>query len=179
MIGSQKYIQYWENGVSRCEGFATAFGPYVEYWKRVMSELSKPLPECATELIEGFWPQHDWRVMEEETVRPRVNPVDMNIEEEDLEPYCGPTNEAPRESFNPWIDIRPGSWVLLRPEDPIVCPVWQGRALSDVCRDEGTPNYGKFFVQYWRPDNSEQTMELRYRNCWYGKWVIENTPQLG
>ena len=56
MIGLQKYIQYWENGVSRCEGFATAFGPYVEYWKRVMSELSKPLPECATELIEGFWP---------------------------------------------------------------------------------------------------------------------------
>ena len=114
--------------------------------------------------------------MEEETVRPRVNPVDMNIEEEDPEPYCGPANEALRESFNPWIDIRPGSWVLLRPEDPAVCPVWQGRALSDVYRDEGTPNYGKFFVQYWRPDNSEQTMELRYRNCWYGKWVIENTP---
>ena len=102
--------------------------------------------------------------------------MDMNIEEEEHEPYCGPANEAPRESFNPWIDIRLGSWVHLRPKDPAICPVWQGRALSNVCKDLEAPNYGKFFLQYWRPDNSERTLELRYRNCWYGKWVIENSP---
>jgi hypothetical protein len=29
--GLQKYIDYWKNGMSKYEGFATAFGPYVEY----------------------------------------------------------------------------------------------------------------------------------------------------
>ena len=175
MVGLEKYIQYWKNRVSKCEGFATAFGPYVEYWERVLCELKEPLPEARMELNEGFWPQHDWRVTKEEIQTPRVNPVDMNIEEEP-EPYCGPANEAPRESFNPWIDICPGSWVLLRPEDPAVCPVWQGRALSHVCKEPEAENFGKFFLQYWTPNNSERTQELRYRNCWYGKWVIENSP---
>jgi hypothetical protein len=31
MVGLEKYIQYWQNGMSKCEGFATAFGPYVDY----------------------------------------------------------------------------------------------------------------------------------------------------
>ncbi len=66
--------------------------------------------------------------------------------------------------------------MLLRPEDLSVCAVWQGRALSTVCRLQGDANYGKFLLQYWRPDNSESTLELRYRNCWYGKWVVENSP---
>ena len=65
--------------------------------------------------------------------------------------------------------------VLLRPEDPSVCAVWQGRALSAVCTEAGNENNGKFFLQYWRPDNCEATLELMYRNCWYGKWVVENT----
>jgi len=48
--------------MSKCEGFATAFGPYVDYWKRVLGELKEPLVEYPTKLQEGFWPQHDWRV---------------------------------------------------------------------------------------------------------------------
>ena len=39
MVGLEKYIKYWENGVSRCKGFAATFGPYVKYWKRVLCEL--------------------------------------------------------------------------------------------------------------------------------------------
>ena len=31
LSGLEKYIQYWRNGMTRCEGFASAFGPYVEY----------------------------------------------------------------------------------------------------------------------------------------------------
>ena len=76
----------------------------------------------------------------------RVNPLDSNPEEKELEPYCGLANEAPRESFNPWVDIRSGSWVLLRPEDPEVCPVWQGRALSEVCREAGHEKNGMFLI---------------------------------
>jgi hypothetical protein len=42
--GLQKYIDYWKNGMSKCEGFATTFGPYVEYWNHIMCELNEPLP---------------------------------------------------------------------------------------------------------------------------------------
>ena len=118
--------------------------------------------------------------MDEENLRqgPRVNPVDATPEEEELEPYCGPTNEAPRESFNPWVDIRPGLWILLRPEDPEVCPVWQGRALSEVCREPGHEKNGMFLIQYWKLDNSESMLELRYRICSYGKWIVEETAPI-
>ena len=31
LSGLEKHIQYWRNGMAKCDGFATAFGPYVEY----------------------------------------------------------------------------------------------------------------------------------------------------
>ena len=107
MLGLEKYIQYWQNGMSKCEGFATTFGPYVDYWICVLSELKEPLPNCGVELLEGFWPQHDWRAVSDEVSGPhsRVNPIDIIPEDVDREPYCGPANEAPQESFNPWLDI--------------------------------------------------------------------------
>ena len=67
----QKYIKYWKNGMAKCEGFAAAFGPYVDYWTRVLSELDKPIPVTPLELVEGFWPYHDWRVLENEVSHPR------------------------------------------------------------------------------------------------------------
>ena len=67
LLGLEKYIQYWQNGMTRCEGFGSAFGPYVEYWKRVLHELKEPLPECLPELLEGFWPKHDWKAVDDET----------------------------------------------------------------------------------------------------------------
>ena len=178
LVGIEKYIQYWRHGMSTCQGFAVVFGPYVEYWNRILRELKNPLPNCPLELVEGFWPEHDWRLLDPavECRLSIVNPVHVISEpQEEPEPYCGPANEAPQQSYNPWCDICPGSWVLLRPEDPSVCAVWQGRALSAVCIEEGHENNGKFLLQYWRPDNSAATLELMYRNCWYGKWVVENT----
>ena len=40
--------------MAKCEGFAAAFGPYVDYWTRVLAELDKPLPVTPPELVEGF-----------------------------------------------------------------------------------------------------------------------------
>ena len=59
LVGIEKYIQYWRHGMSTGEGFAAAFGPYVEYWNRILRELKNPLTNCSLELVEGFWPQHD------------------------------------------------------------------------------------------------------------------------
>jgi len=123
--------------------------------------------------VEGFWPKYNWKQTPEETLM--VNLVDVNPEEEDLKLYCSPTNEAPQKSFNPWHDIRPGSSILLRPKDPSIYTIGQRRALSQVCKKVEDENNGKFLLQYWRLDNSKATLELRYKNCWYGKWVVENT----
>ena len=125
--------------MAKCEGFATAFGPYIDYWIRVLSELEKPLPIIPPELVEGFWPCHDWRLFEDKVSRPRCSSVIFNDnvtpKDEELEPYCGPANKALETPFNPWRDIWPGSWVLLRPEDPLIFLVWQERVVSAVCKE--------------------------------------------
>ena len=111
--GLQKYIEYWRNGMAKCEGFAAAFRPYVDYWTCVLAELDKPLPVTPPELVEGFWPSHDWRVIQAEVPCSRCLSLivddDVTPEDEEPEPYCGPTNEAPETPFNPWRDICSGS----------------------------------------------------------------------
>ena len=72
----------------------------------------------------------------------------MTPEDEELKPYYGPTNEASETPFNPWRDIWPSNWVLLRPKDPLICPIWQGRAKSAVCREQRDVNLGKFLLQF-------------------------------
>ena len=105
----------------------------------MLSELDKPLPVTPPELVEDFWLCHDWRVLEDKVLCPRCLSLilheDMTLEDEEPEPYCGPTNKAPKTLFNPWHDIWPSNWVLLRPEDPLICLVWQERVVSGVCRE--------------------------------------------
>ena len=61
----------------------------------------------------------------------------------------------------------------MRLEDPFICPVWQGRATSVVCREERDVNLGKFLIQFWKPKSTEKDLALRYHNCWSSKWVVE------
>jgi len=98
----------------------------VEYWKCVLDELKEPLSNCPSELVEGFWPKYNWTMARDEVLSEglMVTPLDIISEEEALEPYCNPTNEAPQESFNPWTHICSRSWVLLRPIDPNIYIVW-------------------------------------------------------
>jgi len=44
--------------------------------------------------------------------------------EEDMKLYWDLVNEAPYKSFNPWLDIRLGSWVLMRLELPQNYVAW-------------------------------------------------------
>jgi hypothetical protein len=134
-----------------------------------MCELNEPLPQTPSELGQGFLPQHDWRVPHDGVHHPGglvKAPTDVTPKDEEPEPYCGPRNEVPQSSFNPWRDIRQGCWVLIRLTDLQVCPVWQGQVASDVCREEEIENHGKFFIQFWKPRNAEKTLRKKYRNCW-------------
>ena len=167
--------------MAKCEGFATIFEPYFDYWTRVMAELDKPLPETPPKLVKGFWPCHNWRVFQAEVSLTRCPSLivdeDVILEDEERELYCGPTNEAPETPFNPGHDIRPGSWVLLRPEDPLNYHVWQRRAVSVVCREKRDVNFGKFLLQFWEPKSAKRDLALIYRDCWSAKWVVEKcTP---
>ena len=176
-LGLQKYIENWRNGMAKCEGFAAAFGLYVDYWIHVLSELDKPLPVTPPELVEDFWPCHDLKVLEDKVSCPRCLSLilhkDVTPKDEEPQPFCGPANEALEILFNPWRDIWPGNWVLLRPEDLLICHVWQERAVSAVCTERGDVNLGKFLLQFWELKSAERDLALKYRNCWSAKWIVE------
>ena len=150
-LGLQKHIEYWKNGMAKCEGFAATFELYVGYWTCVLSKLDNPLLVTPPEVMEDIWPSHVWRVVEGKILLPRYLPslhVDVTLEDEKSKPYYGPTNKAPEMLFNLWRDIWLNSLILLRPEDPLICPIWQGRATSAVCREEGDLNLRKFLIQF-------------------------------
>ena len=87
--------------MAKCKGFVAAFGLYVNYWTRVLSELEKPLPMTPPELVEGSWPRHDWRVLSRPRFLSLILHEDVTPEDKEPKTYCDPTNEAPETPFNP------------------------------------------------------------------------------
>ena len=138
--------------MAKCKGFVAAFGPYVDYWICMLSKLDMLLLMTPPELVEGFWPCHDWKILEDKVLCPRclssILHEDVTLEDEELELYCGPANEAPETLFNPWNDIRPSSWVLLRPKGLVICHVWKRRAASAIYKEQGDVNLRKFLLQF-------------------------------
>jgi hypothetical protein len=167
--GIRKYVEYWASGMAKCAGYAESIRPYLQYWEDVLEELNKPLPKIPSELQEGFWPRHDWRNPPVGGVDPLglLPPLtDVTPEDEDPVTYCGAANAIPKTSFNPWRDVKHGSWVLVRPSDPNIWPVWHGRVVSEVIREEGHPHNNQFLVKYWEPDNAHGNLKAKYQNCW-------------
>ena len=62
----------------------------------------------------------------------------------------------------------------MRPEDPLICLVWQREAVSAVCREQRDVNLGKFLLQFWEPKSTERDLALQYLNCWFAEWIVEN-----
>ena len=74
----------------------------------MLSKLDKPLPMTPPELVEGFWPCYDWRVIEDKISRLRCLPLlheDVIFEDKELKPYCGLANKALEMPLNPWRGI--------------------------------------------------------------------------
>ena len=94
-------------------GICSSIWALCQLLDHVLAELDKPLPVTPPELVEGFWPCHDWRIIQAEVPHPRCPSLivddDVTPEDEEPEPYCGLANEVPETPFNPWRDIRPGS----------------------------------------------------------------------
>ena len=107
-LGLQKYFEHCKNGMAKCKGFTVAFGPYIDYWTCVLSELDKPLLVTPPKLVEDFWPHYEWRVVRDKISLPKCLPllhVDVTLEDEEPKPYCGLADEAPKIPFNPLHDI--------------------------------------------------------------------------
>jgi hypothetical protein len=153
--------------------FCHYLSPVLVYWIHVLEELQQPLLPTPSELVEGFWPDHDWRVLLVASPHLPTNAQDVTLEDKEPEAYCGPANMRPVVPFNQWRQIQQNWWVLLRRAELDICLLWLGRATSGVCRDKGDANYGKFLIHYWEPQNSAQTLVVQYADCWSGKWVIE------
>ena len=146
-----------------------------------MEELHRPTPPAPPSLLEGFWPNTDWTTSAPplNDHRGKFHPMDIDVTPEDVvpEPYCGPKNEQPGHTYNPWRDVLVGDFVLVRPSDPLLFPVWMGRALTTVVRHENDTNYGNCLLQWWRPDRGGKHCvddKHRYTNCWNSSWKIED-----
>ena len=94
--------------MENCKRFVLAFGFCVNYWTLVLSKLNKPLQVTPPQLIEGFWPCHDCRVVEDKISCLRclsLLHMDVIPKDEELESYCGLANKVPKIPFNLWLDI--------------------------------------------------------------------------
>ena len=60
--------------------------------------------------------------------------MDIDVTPEDVvpEPYCGPKNEQPGHTYNPWRDVLVGDFVLVRPSD-LLFPVLDGKSTNHCC----------------------------------------------
>ena len=134
--------------MEKCDGFQKQIPPYIAYWTTILAELNKHLPPTPTNLVEGFWPSHDWNAILPEPL-PVMKGGDFTPEDDKSELYCGPQNERPKDALNPWRDVVSGSWVLLRPSDPEIYPVWLERAHSAVNRIVGHEHNGMFIIKFW------------------------------
>ena len=62
----------------------------------------------------------------------------------------------------------------MTPEDPLIFCVWQRKATSVVCIEEGDVNLGKFLIQFWEPKSTKKEFALKSCNYWSRKWVVMN-----
>ena len=122
--------------------------------------------------MEGFCPTHNKNNVRSTSLS--KGGVHITLEDDKAEPYSGPLNERPKEAFNPWQDIREGSWLLLRASNLDIYLVWMRRALTSVCKDVGSENCGKFATQFWEPKNSLCDLAQKYKDCWSNIWIMEN-----
>ncbi|KAL3702176.1 hypothetical protein R1sor_020198 [Riccia sorocarpa] len=148
----------------------------VEYWTRISSILTKGWNEVDGGLLkEGFWPvsDHDTSHISHGYSRDETHvPLTQRQEVEDEiqareEIFVGQAAERKLANFVPLIDILSGLMLLLRPSEDFCCQdcLWVTKAM--VARDEGSVNFNKIPIQWWRPKHpSSKAHEVdRYSQC--------------
>ncbi len=76
--------------------------------------------------------------------------VDVDLKDLVIVPYCGPKNMQLSLKIVAYIlfqDLGLGDFVLVRLVDLELCPMWMGRAKSEVVKDENFDNFGHVHIQ--------------------------------
>jgi hypothetical protein len=100
--------------------------PYVDYWEDILLHLWKPLPAQGCTLLEGFWPSNNWKL---NYARAKLLSTTSVVDFKDLVicPYCEPISMKPIFAYTLFRDFNNGDFVLVKPHDPFLVPVWLGR----------------------------------------------------
>ncbi len=111
-------------------------------------DLSKSLPTQRSTLLEGFWPSNNWKLNYAKAELPSIRLV---VDSEDLvmHPYCGLKNLKPTATYTSFEDLDNGNFVLVKPHDPFLVPVWMGKTQSDVAKDDQNEFFKMVKVQLW------------------------------
>jgi hypothetical protein len=64
-------------------------------------------------------------------------------------PYYGLKNTRPLTTYTPFKDLNVGYFVLVRPHNPNLIPLWMGKAEGDVIKDEESEYFQMVKVQQW------------------------------
>ncbi len=64
-------------------------------------------------------------------------------------PYYGPKNMRPLIAYMPFRDLNVGNFVLMKPHDSNLVPLWMGRVEGDVIKDEMSEYFKMVRVQRW------------------------------
>ncbi|KAL3702388.1 hypothetical protein R1sor_020410 [Riccia sorocarpa] len=150
----------------------------VEYWTRISSILTKGWKEVDGGLLkEGFWPVSDHGTghishgySQDETHVPLTQRQEVEDEIQAREEiFVGQATERKLANLVPFIDILSGLMLLLRPSEDFYCQdcLWVAKAMGPVARDEGSVNFNKIPIQWWRPKHpSSKAPEVdRYSQC--------------
>ncbi len=136
-------------GMCEDETYAIKLGPYMAYWENILG-LSNPLPTQNSTFLEGFWPFDNWR---SNHVRSSIPPIiDANLEDLVIAPYCGPKNMRPSLKtivYTLFRDLGLGDFVLMKPAELELYPMWMGRVENEVVKDEHSENFRHLHIQWW------------------------------
>ncbi|KAL3698030.1 hypothetical protein R1sor_012106 [Riccia sorocarpa] len=177
----RNYIKYKEEMQEKTDPTTEVYSHdkyLVEYWTRISSILTKGWKEVDGGLLkEGFWPvsNHGTGHISHGYSRDEIHvPLAQRQEVEDEiqareEIFVGQAAERKLANFVPFIDILSGLMLLLRPSEDFCCQdcLWVAKAMGPVARDEGSVNFNKIPIQWWRPKHpSSKAPEVdRYSQC--------------
>jgi hypothetical protein len=76
--------------------------------------------------LEGFWLSNNWKL---NYVKVGLSFTRLIFYSKDsvICPYCGPKNLKPTPTYTPFRDLKNEDFVLVRPYDPLLVPIWLGR----------------------------------------------------
>ena len=168
--GIKTYLDFWKRCFSlkgKDHDSSKYIEPIIVYWQNMICELEQPTNKHTCQYI-GFWPKI--------VGTHRMEQIDEDGDEfqgfEELnDHYVGPQSARPLEAFRPQIYVKKGDFILVRLADPEY-PIWLGVVELEIELDSSSPNYKKFFIQYWAPNNQKRnpTIHELYEDCWKKTW---------